>query len=384
MIKEYKIFGEEIIEPSAIDQFFQALEQPHAIQAALMPDAHFGYTLPIGGVISVDSHIYPSYVGYDIGCGVLSIKTNINVSDLNDTNKINIFNQIYRDIPTGVGESYKEQKFQLPDRILNMNITEFCKNKYDTKGIFDLGTLGSGNHMMELGVDEDGSVWITIHSGSRGFGHSVAEYYMILAGGGKREGHFCFNINSEEGKNYLNDLNFCLEYALENRLNMVKEIVKIINNEKFKNNKFKFEELVQIESLINRNHNHAEIKDNSLIIHRKGATHAENGMFGVIPANMRDGVYIVKGKGNPESLSSSSHGAGRQHSRKSAKENLKLDDFKLEMSGIVARVKPDTIDESPNAYKDICAVMENQKDLIEIVKVIKPIINIKSGNKKSW
>ena len=177
------------------------------------------------------------------------------------------------------------------------------------------------------------------------------------------EGQHLFHVDSLEAKAYISDMNYCLEYALENRKKMIYKIVELLG----------FPEPLEF---INRNHNHAELKD-GLWIHRKGATHAEKGMMGVIPGNMRDGSFIVKGKGNPDSLCSSSHGAGRVLSRVQAQKTLSLETFKNEMTQVIAKVDAETLDESPFAYKNIFDVMKLQKDLVEIVDYIKPLVNIK-------
>ena len=177
------------------------------------------------------------------------------------------------------------------------------------------------------------------------------------------EGQHFFHVDSPEAKAYIADMNYCLEYALENRKKMIYKIVELLG----------FPEPLEF---INRNHNHAELKD-ELWIHRKGATHAEKGMMGIIPGNMRDGSFIVKGKGNPDSLYSSSHGAGRVLSRVQAQKTLSLEEFKNEMTKVVAKVDGETLDESPFAYKNIFEVMELQKDLVEVVDHIKPLVNIK-------
>ena len=184
------------------------------------------------------------------------------------------------------------------------------------------------------------------------------------------EGHYGFDVNSLEGKRYINDLTVALDYALENRKLMLDIVNKSVNHT------LKSDKKLDWNSLINRNHNHAELKD-GLWIHRKGATHAEEGMLGIIPGNMKDGSFIVEGSGNPDSLCSSSHGAGRVLSRKKAKNTLKLDDFKSTMGDVTANISKHTLDESPMAYKNIFEVMHNQQDLVEIITHVKPIVNIK-------
>jgi len=205
--------------------------------------------------------------------------------------------------------------------------------------------------------------------------------YIKKKSGKSLEGNYGFKTDSEQGQDYIKDLNFCLEFALENRKRMIerawKEICFYVNEEKKDDIALPFDELEGKGEFINRNHNHAELSDEGLWIHRKGATHAEKGMLGVIPGNMRDGSFVVEGQGHSDSLNSSSHGAGRVLSRTAAKNSIDLDDFKETMEGITAKVTEKTKDESPFAYKDIFEVMELQKDLVSVKYYLKPIINIK-------
>ena len=238
-----------------------------------------------------------------------------------------------------------------------------------------LGTLGGGNHFIEIGVSDENPqrVWIIIHSGSRGIGHACATHYIKMASptGKASEGHYGFDIVSEKGNAYYNDMLWCMSFALFNRTTMLKLIKKEI---KYYIPSVEFD----WDNLINRTHNHAEvIEGGKYIIHRKGATHAEKDMLGVIPGNMRDGSFIVRGKGYEKALNSSSHGAGRVLGRNVAKKTLKLETFKHDMEGIVADVKNKTLDECPAAYKNIFEVMENQKDMIDVICHVKPIINVK-------
>lgn len=203
---------------------------------------------------------------------------------------------------------------------------------------------------------------ITIHSGSRNIGHSVAQHYTRL-------GSF-FDITSDLGEQYLRDMNYCLDFALENRLTMIKEILRILGLDYLTQRVLK-------NSLINENHNHAIITPDG-ILHRKGATPANSGQLGIIPANMRDGVYITRGLGNLEYLSSASHGCGRIMSRSKAKKTILLEDFKDTMVGVIAHVGDYTLDEAPFAYKDVDYVINAQKGItVDIVDTIKPIVNIK-------
>lgn len=403
-MKETKIYA-EVLEQPAIEQFEAAMNQPFAVKGALMPDAHAGYSLPIGAVVATKGVVVPAWVGYDLGCGMCALKLEgIDANGIRNNAK-DIFNLIYERIPVGFNINKSPTKYSLD------GLTDKGKEIAESKKYqYALGSLGGGNHFIEIGVDDGDNVWIVIHSGSRGVGHGIASYYMTVASSNPeklkkefddnnrhvlkhnpdnyerlrnnyiakkteklrpKEGHYELDVDSQHGKDYIQDLDWCLDYALENRKEMMSRVVNCIT------------ECLDIScyecdfsELINRNHNHAVERD-GLWIHRKGATHAEDGMMGVIPGNMRDGSFIVRGKGNPDSLYSSSHGAGRVLGRKQAKRELNVEDFKSEMSGVTALVEEKTLDESPFAYKDIFDVMELQKDLVDVVAHVKPIINIK-------
>lgn len=408
-MKKIKIFA-EVLEEEALNQFNKAMELDCNVQGALMPDTHTGYTLPIGAVIKSKGVVFPSYVGYDIGCGMCAIKLNINHT-LIDFSRLK--EHILSSIPLGFNKHNKPKEVKLNTSEVSEIVLEFLKEV----GEHQLGTLGGGNHFIEVGRSEkDGSAWIVIHSGSRGLGHKVASYYMEEAfsvskdsvfdkreyernfykrnknflennpDGFKRalgkfleekekaflkqpinkEEHYGLEVSSEIGKQYLIDMNFCLEYALLNRKEMINRIVEGIEKQV----------PCKVVQFINRNHNHAEVKG-EFIIHRKGATQAEKGMLGVVPGNMRDGSFIVKGKGNREAIESSSHGAGRVLSRIQARKTLDVEVFRKEMCKITTNHTDNMIDESPLAYKNIFEVMELQKDLVEVIDREIPLLNIK-------
>lgn len=362
-MKSVRIYAENP-EPEAMRQFESAMQQPFSVKGALMPDAHAGYSLPIGAVVATDGVILPSWVGYDIGCGMCALPTDFKREKVIEKSR-EIFQSVYRSIPTGFSHNNKDSSWEnIPP------LSDAGEKIFSQGGLKQLGSLGGGNHFIEIGYDESDKVWIIIHSGSRGIGHAIASHYMKLASpdGKAREGHFGFSVKSKEGKDYIKDMNFCLQFALENRKQMIKRVENVISSF--------CEGSGDWSGLINRNHNHAEEK-NGLWIHRKGATHAEAGMLGVIPGNMRDGSFIVRGKGNPDSLWSSSHGAGRVMGRKEAQRKLEIEEFRKSMKGITAKVEKSTIDESPGAYKNIFEVMELQRDLVEVLHYVKPIVNVK-------
>lgn len=355
--KPYSIFT-DYVESSAIEQFVAVMKQPDVVQGALMPDVHAGYVMPIGGVVATDGTIYPAFVGYDIGCGVSSVKVTLegelNVRHIRDT--------IAATVPVGFSAHHHNYNPDLLARRIGAT-PDSIRDLVDSH-LNQVATLGGGNHFIELGVDDAGDNWLSIHSGSRGLGHSVASRYMKLSGG---EGINPIPVNSDLGREYIEAMNYCLRWALFNREKMMRNICEVLGAT--------FHE----ETMVNRNHNHAEEK-NGLWVHRKGATHAESGMLGVIPANMRDGVFIVRGLGSSDSLCSSSHGAGRVMSRSKAKKTISLDEFREMMGGYNAdgfTVDERRIDECPAAYKPIEEVMANQESLIEIINHIKPIVNVK-------
>lgn len=363
-MKPHKIYA-DYVDPKALDQFYTVMKHPAIIKGALMPDVHAGYTLPIGGVVLAYNMVFPAFTGFDIGCGVCAIATTFKKQDIQNYAQ-DIFQSIYENVPVGFQHSQKQAKWDYE----KYPMTSVTKAIFEKNGLNQLGTLGGGNHFIEIGYDEQDKIYVIIHSGSRNVGHTVATHYMKLASGtGKaKEGCYGFTMDSQEGKDYMMDQMFCLEFALENRVQILEKAEKAI--QEFVQGKMVWD------SLINRTHNHALVTQDG-IIHRKGATHAEAGMFGVIPGNMRDGSFIVRGKGNPDSLWSSSHGAGRVLGRKAANEAVDIDEFISEMKGITAKVDKDTLDESPMAYKNIFDVMDQQFDLVEVVKHIKPLINVK-------
>ena len=376
MNKPIRIFA-EAVDGKALDQFYSAMKLDCAVQGALMPDAHTGYTLPIGAVVATDGMIFPSFVGYDLGCGMSALPVPVSVEAVRADAQA-LFDAIQRLVPVGFSVNQQSRVPLTQTGLDTSDLTAEARAIAESAGNRNWwqarGSLGGGNHFIEVGADEASQVWVIIHSGSRGVGHGIATHYMKLASpdGRPREGLYGLRANSTAGQAYRNDLDWALQFALENRLEMMHRVVRCI------------ETLVGLDTttnwsqLINRNHNHAELKDGRWI-HRKGATHAEAGMLGVIPGNMRDGSFIVRGKGNPESLFSSSHGAGRVLGRKQAAETLKLDDFESTMreAGIVARVDASTLDESPFAYKDIFSVMAQQEDLVAVLHHVRPIINVK-------
>jgi len=392
---------------NTIKQFKECISNSFVVKASLMPDAHSGYVAPIGSVIATKNYIVPSWVGFDIGCGVLGVKFELeddkkDLFVLIEKNKDLIFEKVKKKVPLGLGEENsgynltRKTKKDFLKLLKNFkNKESYNKDDYNfissNKALKNLGTLGSGNHFIELGFiktinksnnikDKSKSnfnknfkekdIFLIIHTGSRSIGHKLATKYMKLASNKNEnfEKTFSLDINSKIAKNYIDILEFCLEFAYLNRLEIaykVHDILESILNER-----------IRFSVWANKNHNLVSF-DNNLIIHRKGATPSKKGELGIIPGNMRDGSYLVEGLGNKDFLESSSHGAGRVLSRKKSKEELNLEDFKNAMKDIKAEISEKFIDESPMAYKNIDLVMEKQKDSVKVLGIVKPIINWK-------
>ena len=365
------IYAEDLSEET-LAQYNKAVAQGYVLKSALMADAHLGYTLPIGGVVLTKSFIVPSWVGYDIGCGVSSVRLSCDAKEVKKYST-EIAARILEKVPVGAGV-YSKRCHNFDFRFVQLLSDEGARIYKECGQSKHLGSLGGGNHFIEIGVNgNDGSVWLTVHTGSRGFGHKLASYYMKAAHPSRKlkEGSYPLEYNSELGRMYYNDQVCASNFATQNREviseNVIKCISKVLGKDVVANRS----------TLVNQSHNHVRALYNSMFIHRKGATLATEGQYGVIPGNMRDGVYLVKGCGVEDSLCSASHGAGRAYSRRKAKKELSLKKFKEDTKGVICQVSEDSLDESPDAYKDFGKVMELQKDLVEIVASITPIINVK-------
>lgn len=373
----------EELEQEAQSQIYEALDHDFLIKLAIMPDCHTGYSLPIGGVALLDAVISPAYVGYDIGCGMCHLATSLRLEHIEDLQAL--YKEIKESIPNGEGNEQKRQFMysEFPDSTGNKDAyAQRVQSKLNTQ----LGTLGGGNHFIELGLDPDGNICVTIHSGSRNPGHSVGGHYMKLSNTNDTDLPPGFlHLGSDLGQAYLTDMEFMLVFALENRRMMMKQVLKIMGYDPASIESFlKY-------NMINENHNHAVVsytEDNpkGTVLHRKGATPADKGQLGVIPGNMRDGVFVTVGLGNEHYLSSSSHGAGRKMSRKKAKEVIGLETFQSQMKGIVAGTDASLLDEAPDAYKDLDHVIKLQKGIVvDVVYHTRPILNVKgSGSIKPW
>ena len=360
------------LEWSAQNQIYEALKLDFLITLAIMPDCHTGYSLPIGGVALLDNVISPGYVGYDQGCGMCYIQTRI-LADYffkRENKKHQIFEEIYKRIPVGFNS---REKPLMHDDFKSASGNKDLNEKVESRLWIQLGTLGGGNHFIEIGENREGYITITIHSGSRNIGHSIASYYMKLSQQVDVDLPKGFlHLKSSYGQEYLKDMNFALEYALANRKFMMEDVLDL-----FGYNAHEINTLINTH-MVNENHNHAIVEDNGHVLHRKGATPAEEGQTGIIPGSMKAGVYITEGLGNPHYLYSASHGAGRKMARKAAKKKITMERFRDQMDGIVAKVTHDTKDEAPDAYKNLHNVIKEQEGIvIKTIDYAKPLINVK-------
>ena len=345
---------------------------------AIMPDAHQGYGMPIGGVLATKDAIIPNAVGVDIGCGMCSLRTNLKHIEQDDLKKV--MGIIRQTIPVGFKHHKKRQdESWMPPLEKGLRIVS---QEYES-ATFQIGTLGGGNHFIEIQKGTDGYVWIMVHSGSRNIGYTVAEYYhkKAVEENKKRTKDIppkdlsYFERGTEGYEDYFNEMNYCIEFALQNRKLMMERV------------KNAFTEVVpdvEFSNFINKPHNFAAWEthfDTKLIVHRKGATRAEKGEWGMIPGSQGTSSFLVKGKGNPLSFNSCSHGAGRTMSRNEARRSLSLKDetARLKELGVLhaLRHKRD-LDEAPGSYKDIQEVMAQQKDLVDIQVELTPLAVIKA------
>lgn len=383
--------GEGTIEEGALQQIKNASSLPFAFHhTALMPDGHNGYGAPIGGILATEGIIVPFFVGVDIGCGMCAVKTSLTEIDTETLKKI--MGEIRKTIPVGFNHQKEIQdKSLLPERDWDFMGEEapIINNQY-TSALRQIGTLGDGNHFIEIQKGSDGHIWVMIHSGSRNLGKQVADHYNKIAielnkkwySAVPEEWELAFlPVDSEEGQTYIREMQYCVDFALANRELMMNKIMEILGNMNLISKK---EAIISYRlEIINIAHNYAKKEKHfghEVWVHRKGATFASSDTIGIIPGSQGTKSYIVKGKGNIHSFQSCSHGAGRKMGRKEAERTLNLEEEqkKLDDQGILHEVRGmKDLDEATGAYKDITTVMDNQKDLVEVLVELTPLAVIK-------
>ena len=371
------------IEPGAIEQINNLTTHSRRVgHIAIMPDCHQGYGMPIGGVAALRDAISPNMVGVDIGCGVLTVETDI--VDIPREKLKELMGAVRKHIPVGFNR-HSEQQVHPIFNDKAWDETVICKREKD-KARFQIGTLGGGNHFIEFQEDEDKKLWIMIHSGSRNLGKQVCDHYSAIAKKLSADWGYTQEVKndlaflpsgSEEGKLYIKEMSLCLDFARINRRTMLCKIEELLEEI------LDDSPLYSYSDIINVHHNYAtrfNVDGVMCWLHRKGATSAKKGETGIIPGSMGTSSYIVEGLGNRDSHYSCSHGAGRLLSRTAAKNTLDVTTVaaKLDELGIVHGIRhKNDLEEAPEAYKDIDEVMEAQRDLVKVIKKLKPIGVIK-------
>lgn len=367
------------IEPGALAQAKNLANLPFAFRhIPLMPDSHQGYGMPIGSILATESVVIPNAVGVDIGCGMCAMKTSITEIDQASLKKV--LAEARKTIPLGFNwHDEKQDESLMPEGYEDLQIV----SRHYEKATKQIGTLGGGNHFIEIQKGSDGFIWLMIHSGSRNLGYNVAKWYNHEAIVLNERYHSTVTKNMElaflpietkEAKAYLKEMEYCVEFALANRKLMMTRLTEALSGVV---GDFERDEI------INKSHNFAAWENHfgkNVIVHRKGATRAYEGEIGMIPGSQGSSSYIVKGLGNADSFKSCSHGAGRKMGRKQAQRELNLADeiALLNKQGVIHAIRNRSdLDEAPGSYKDIDVVMENQKDLAEIMVQLKPLAVLK-------
>lgn len=387
--------GQEELEESCREQAYHLASLPFLHKwVCLMPDTHAGMGMPIGGVVAAEGAVIPNAVGVDIGCGMAYTHTNIKVKDIREivTGNGNLIQAIIGDIMRNIPVGFAHHKSQMPCYTMERAMEEFDRYERDGEligqleaGFYQVGTLGGGNHFIELQEDDEGDLCIMIHSGSRHVGKSVCDYFHTMARELNQkwysqvpdEYRLAFlPTDTDQGKRYLSWMQLAMDFARENREKMMLAVKAVLEKYIGKYTSFSLE----FSGDINCHHNYAALENHygkNVWVHRKGAVRARNGEMAVIPGAMGSYSYVVMGLGNEESFCSSSHGAGRRYSRKGAMEAFSCEEVirDLQNQGVVLgkKGKADVAEECRFAYKDIEGVMERQKDLVVPVKRLRTV-----------
>lgn len=358
---------------------------------ALMPDAHSGKGSTIGSVIATERAIIPAAVGVDLGCGMNAVRLSLKASDLPDSLAA-IRSQIERDIPLGAGGAHQTTRSEFAENARRMPETPprlgenwhfITGSASGERAASQLGTLGSGNHFIELCLDENQDVWIMLHSGSRGIGNKIGTHYIERAK--LRMEQFFISLpdgdlaylpeDTDDFNDYMEAVGWAQNYALENRRLMMERVIAALRQH------IPIDFTITQEA-INCHHNYVERENHfgrNMWVTRKGAIRAREGDLGIIPGSMGQRSYIVRGKGSTDSYCSCSHGAGRSMSRAQARRTFSLTDLVEQTQGVECRKDDAVLDEIPGAYKNIDEVMANQADLVEVLHTLKQVMCVKGA-----
>ncbi|MEO6082605.1 MAG: RtcB family protein [Umezawaea sp.] len=372
----------EEVESQAMQQLRNISALPWAVKhVAVMPDVHFGRGATVGSVIALRDAVSPAAVGVDIGCGMTAVRTSLTADDLPDSLR-RLRGLIEAAVPVGF-QQHSEPAFGAADaddwKAFWRGFDELTPAVHAraAKALRQLGTLGGGNHFLEVCLDTDQGVWVMLHSGSRNIGNELAQHHISVA---RKLAHNAelpdpdlavFLAGTPEMAAYRHDLYWAQEYARRNRAVMLRLVCDVLREE--------FDD-VRFDSPISCHHNYVAEETHfgeDVLITRKGAIRAGLGELGIIPGSMGTGSYIVRGLGNPESFSSASHGAGRKMSRTKAKKLFTAKDLAEQTAGVECRKDAGVVDEIPGAYKDVEKVIASQSDLVEVVTRLKQVVCVK-------
>ena len=362
-----------ILDPQTLQQALMTARcDAMAGPLALMPDAHLGAGSTVGSVLLTEG-IIPAAVGVDIGCGVSGYKTEIQRDEISDDAAKRILGRIRETIPSGVGKAHSVASERAREFVKRRGLPSI---KDQGRILSQFGTLGAGNHFAEVSEDLDGFVWVLVHSGSRGIGNQIAQHHIRIAKAlGTNVEHpdlSYLSPGSTELREYVTDMLWAQDYAHYQREAMMEALYAAVVG----NVGTRYTEKTEV---VDCHHNYSEEVDTGRWLSRKGAIDASADAMGIIPGSMGAATYIVKGKGNLDSYKSAPHGAGRMLSRGAARRQLDLEEFRSQMTGRVwdDRNAKALLDEAPLAYKPIETVMEDSKDLVETVTVLRAFINYK-------
>lgn len=397
--REAKIWirDQAMVGANALEQIGLMLKTPRLFEhIAVMPDVHWGMGATVGAVMALDNAVIPNCVGVDIGCGMAAYPLGLRYGG--ELKQREFWRQwlgaAMRNVPTGFscqpqsGERVAELKLLLGATLghepvehkLHCGAAVAPAKKFqslDEMVLRQAGTLGGGNHFLEIQRDQDDELWLMVHSGSRNIGLKIANYYheqarqLNVREAQAAQPHLNWlPLDSPEGQSYLHDMQWAVDYALLNRMEMLRAGLAPL--------KLAFEAA----QMINIPHNYAAVEEHfghEVVVHRKGATSARVDELGIIPGSMGTPSYIVRGLGNPDSFNSCSHGAGRSMGRKQAKRTLNTNDFAQAVAQTFSSPSQAYIDEAPQAYKNIDLVLNAQDDLVTVVRKLRPVITLKSG-----
>ena len=383
-----KIFTDDL-EDTARQQLVNLSKLPiihHHVAA--MPDVHAGIGATVGSVIATNKAIIPSAVGVDIGCGMIAARTSLGAGQLDEKNLRKVFDQITRDVPVGRDQhrpgreptdAAKPFAREL-GRILKQHPQIEKRFKRTQNWAQQMGTLGGGNHFIEVCVDESDRVWVMLHSGSRGIGNAIGSYFIELA---RRDmERSAANLpdrdlaylteGAQHFEDYVTAVDWAQRYAAANRQAMMDTVLEALRRH--------LPSFEVTQEVVNCHHNYVEREHHygkDVWVTRKGAISAREGELGIIPGSMGAKSFIVRGRGSEESFHSCAHGAGRRMSRSAAQKRFTVADVVEQTAGVICRKDSGIVDEIPGAYKSIDEVMENQSDLVDVVHTLKQVLCVK-------